>query len=315
VVEKLNSDIKCVVCEGTNLAWLTDQPEDYEYFVRPFRNFREIYCSMCGSTFLYPRPTVDEIISFYPEDYWAYHKEHGLITTLLLSVRSKFRAWQIGRMAAGKPVSIFEIGPGDCSHFDEIKRYGEFTFAGVEINPEMVNLAAKKGYNIELGTLEEIDITPHRGKFDIVFMYHIIEHVLEPKLFVEKVYSLLRQGGSIIGQLPCMDGLERRLFGRYWAGYHYPRHLQIPSRKGIEDVLRRAGFEDMSIRTALNVQPAISLQNLLVGKLGYKTKMRYGKTPLYTLTLMLAAPFCILEYALNKGCIINIQAKKPVKRG
>lgn len=314
MVNWIGAEIKCIICGGEDAKYLTKQPEDYEYSVKPSRNFREIRCSTCSSTFLYPRPTVDELISFYPEDYWAYHKGHGLITEMLLSLRSKFRAWQISKIAEGRPLNVFDVGTGDCSHFDALKRYGNFTFAGVEINPEMANLAREKGYEVEEGILEDIDITHYKEKFDIANVYHIIEHVLYPKLFLEKIYSLLRPGGYVIGQLPCMDGLEQKIFGRYWAGYHYPRHLQVFSRKGIEDILKGVGFEDISVRTALNVQPAISLQNFLVGKLKYKTKMISGKTPIYTVILMFIAPFCIMEYALDNGCIINIRAVKP-KRG
>lgn len=287
------------------------QPEDYEYFIKPERDFTLLQCSGCGSRFMHPRPGVGDLISFYSGDYWAYCRDYGLIARTLLAWRSRFRARGIGKMAAGEPLSIFEIGPGDCRHFDEIKRYGEFVFSGVEINPEMVDLASKKGYRIESGTLEGMDIDPYRGKIDVVFAYHIIEHVIEPGLFIERAHSLLRPGGCIIGQLPCVDGLEQKVFGRYWAGYHYPRHLQIFSRKGLEDMLRGAGFADVSVRTALSVQPSISLQNYLVGKLGYRPAMKSGKTPLYPLILLVAAPFCMLEYAADYGCIINIKAVKP----
>jgi len=174
----------------------------------------------------------------------------------------------------------------------------------------MVDAARNRGYQVALGTLEELDIEGMIGTFDIVTMYQLVEHVLEPALLLKKAHDLLRPGGIIHGQLPCMDSMERRIFGRYWAGYHYPRHLQMISKKGMRWLLETAGFVQSKVSTSLHLQAGISLQNVLVGKLKYRPELRYGKAPVYSLLLLAAAPFCVIEFLLGQGGMMSFEARK-----
>ncbi|MBN1125945.1 MAG: hypothetical protein JXA82_13130 [Sedimentisphaerales bacterium] len=114
-----------------------------------------------------------------------------------------------------------------------------------------------------------------------------------------------------MGQLPNRDSIERMIFGRYWSGYHYPRHLQMLTPKALADLIRRAGFGDIEVKSAIHLIAARSAQNFLVGRLDYRPTMNYGKTPVYSLLLLLVAPFCLVEHAIGKGGMMNVMAKKP----
>jgi hypothetical protein len=141
-------------------------------------------------------------------------------------------------------------------------------------------------------------------------MNHVLEHVIHPRTMLERAYDLLRPGGQIIGQLPTVSSWERRLFGRNWGGYHYPRHLQIPSRTGLANLLGEVGCRDVKIRAAPHIQTTISLQNTLIRR-GWRPRMQYGKTPIYTLLLVTALPYEALAWACDKGGIIDFRAQKP----
>jgi SAM-dependent methyltransferase len=192
-----------------------------------------------------------------------------------------------------------------------MSKYGEFEFAGVEIKPEMVEAAAKRGYRVEPGTIESLDTTLYENRFDIVTMYQLVEHVLDPRLLFRKAFSILKPGGYVLGQLPSMDCIERLIFGRYWAGYHYPRHIQMITRNALRDLIREAGFVNVDVKSALHIHAAQSTQNFLIGTLGYHPKITYGKTPVYSSLLLLSAPFCLIEHLIDKGGMMNFMAKKP----
>jgi SAM-dependent methyltransferase len=303
---------QCVICGGSDCYAVERQPSDYEYFVKPKRDLKVFHCRTCGSEFVYPRPTVDELVSFYPLDYHTYNDDHGFIAGALVSMRSKARARFFNKLFKTRPISLFDIGAGDCRHFKDMSKYGEFEFAGVEIKPEMVEAAAKRGYHVESGTIESLDTTPYENYFDIVTMYQLVEHVLEPRLLFRKAFSILKPGGYIMGQLPSMDCIERQIFGRYWAGYHYPRHIQMLTRDALGNLIQNAGFTNVDIKSALHLHAAQSTQNFLIGKLGYHPKITYGKTPLYSSLLLLAAPFCLVEHLIDKGGMMNFMAQKPL---
>jgi SAM-dependent methyltransferase len=300
---------KCVICQRANLQELANQPEDYEYFVKSSRKFKTWHCRDCGSRVVYPHSTLEELISFYPLDYHAYSSDHGEIAQILVDVRARMRAGQMIKLADNLPVRLFDVGAGDCRHFIDMSKHGNFEFAGVEIKPEMVEAARANGFHVEQGTLEGLDISSLKGKFDIVTMYQLVEHVLDPQLLLEKAKALLKPGGYVLGQLPSMDSFERKVFGCYWAGYHFPRHLQMLEKSGMSLILKRAGFEDVRVTGALHLQAALSFQNMIAGKLKRRPKMIFGKTPFYSGLLLAAIPFCAFEYICGQPGMMNFSAR------
>lgn len=305
------SEVLCVMCGGQDVRALPDQPEDYEYFMVPGQGLRFYHCDKCHSEFIHPRPTVEELISYYPLGYHVYNEDHGFIARTLVKIRSRVRAGSFLRLVSTRPVRLFDVGAGDCRHFIDMSKYGDFEFAGVEIKPEMVEKALERGFKVESGTIEDMDTSPYENSFDIVTMYQLVEHVLDPEILFEKAFSILKPGGYVTGQLPSMDCIERNLFGRYWAAYHYPRHLQLLTKKSLHGLIEQSGFRDISVKSALHLQAAQSIQNVLVGKCGYRPKITYGKTPIYSGLLLLAAPFCLAEHLIGRGGMMNFIARKP----
>ncbi len=305
------ASIVCPICEGAGARRLERQPQDYEYWVETEREFAEYGCPDCASEFLYPRPTAAEVVAMYPAHYHAYHDDHGLVARALVGLRARTRARSYARFA-GEGGRLFDVGAGDCRHFEELRKFCRLECAGVEIQPEMAARARERGYDVATGTLEEMDVTAHVGGYDIVSMNHLIEHVVDPRLVFEKAWQLLKPGGTVLGQLPCKDSWEARLFGAYWAGYHYPRHLQVFTRAGLRRALEAAGFGEQVIATAPHLQTALSVQNLLVAR-GWRPRMQHGKTPVYSVLLLGVLPFEGLAYLSNRGGIIDFRARKPVR--
>jgi hypothetical protein len=141
-------------------------------------------------------------------------------------------------------------------------------------------------------------------------MNHVLEHVVYPHTMLERARDLLRPGGYVIGQLPTVSSWEHGLFGRNWGGYHYPRHLQIPSKAGLSGLLGDVGFGAVKIRSAPHIQTTISMQNTLVRR-GWRPAMHNGKTPLYGALLVSALPYETVAWLCDEGGIVDFQAQKP----
>jgi SAM-dependent methyltransferase len=298
----------CPICRSPDTSRLRSDIVDFEYFVVPPRPFLMQRCRQCGSQFLNPRPTEAELPPFYPSDYHAYNENHGTVARLLVGARARARARMYGGLVPGGHGSIFDVGTGDCRHFDELRKYIDLECAGVEIQPEIAAKGRARGYDVLEGTLEEADLTGYLGRFDVVSMNHVLEHVVSPRTMLERARALLRPGGHLIGQLPTVSSWECRLFGRTWGGYHYPRHLQIPSRQGLAGLLEEVGFGQVTIRSAPHIQTTISLQNTLVSR-GWRPKMQYGKTPAYSALLVASLPFESVAWAFDRGGIIDFRAQ------
>jgi SAM-dependent methyltransferase len=301
--------VRCPICSSDHTRLYRSDVVDLEYFVIPPRDFDMQKCGDCGSEFLNPRPLESELPPFYPSDYHAYNENHSGVARLLVQFRSRSRARFYGRLIRSRSGSIFDVGTGDCRHFDELRRFLDLECAGIEIQPDVAAKGRARGYDVLEGTLEGADLSGHVGRYDIVSMNHILEHVVSPHTMLERANDLLRPGGHVIGQLPTVSSWENRLFGHNWGGYHYPRHLQIPSKSGLAGLLQDVGFTSVKIRSAPHIQTTISLQNTLVRR-GWRPSMRNGKTPAYGALLIAALPFETVAWLCDEGGIVNFQAQK-----
>jgi SAM-dependent methyltransferase len=301
----------CPIC-GSEHTWLyRDDVVDLEYFVVPPRAFAVEKCAHCNSEFLIPRPTEEELPPFYPSDYHAYNENHGGVARLLVQARARARARFYGHLIPHRPGRLFDVGTGDCRHFDELRRFLDLECAGIEIQPEVAAKGRARGYDVLDGTLETADLTGHLGTYDVVSMNHVLEHVVQPRTMLERSFDLLQPGGYVIGQLPTVSSWEHDIFGHNWGGYHFPRHLQIPSRPGLAGLLAEVGFEAVTIRSAPHIQTTISLQNTLVRR-GWRPAMHNGKTPIYTELLCAALPYESVAWLFDRGGIIDFRGRKPL---
>jgi SAM-dependent methyltransferase len=283
---------------------------DWEYSVVPGQALTMLGCLECRSEYLNPRPSEADLLTYYPSHYHAYHEDHGTVAAPLVAMRARARGARYQAAFANPQAGfLFDVGVGDCRHFDELRQSCNVHCAGVEINAAMAQRGRDRGYDVVNGTLERLPLDGREGRYDIVSMNHVIEHVIDPRLVVEKALRLLRPGGMLVGQLPTNDSWERRLFGRRWGGYHFPRHLQAFSRGGLREMLASVGFVDVRVRTAPHLQTALSLQNSLIS-LNWRPRMRFGKAPIYSLLLVAVLPFEFVAWLANRGGIINFSARK-----
>jgi SAM-dependent methyltransferase len=302
--------VPCPIC-GSELTrpYRTDVV-DLEYFVVPARPFKVQKCEECDTEFLSPRPLESELPPFYPSDYHAYNENHSGVARLLVGLRARSRARLYGSLVQGGRGRIFDVGTGDCRHFDELRRFLDLECAGVEIQPDVAAKGRARGYDVLEGSLETADLSGHVGRYDVVSMNHIVEHVVNPHTMLERSFELLRPGGYVIGQLPTVSSWESKLFGHNFGGYHFPRHLQIPSKGGLRDLLGDVGFTSVHIRSAPHIQTTISLQNSLVRR-GWHPNMHNGKTPAYGALMVAALPYEFVAWLSDEGGIVNFKAQKP----
>ena len=198
----------CPICGSARTKLYRSNVRDLEYFVEPPRPLLVHRCEECASEFLAPRPKESDLPPFYPSDYHAYNENHSGVARLLVQFRARARAKLYGGLIPGGRGRIFDVGTGDCRHFDELRRYLDLECAGVEIQPDVAAKGRARGYDVIEGTLEGADLTGHLGRYDVVSMNHVLEHVVQPHTMLERAFDLLRPGGYLIGQLPTVSSWE-----------------------------------------------------------------------------------------------------------
>jgi SAM-dependent methyltransferase len=102
------------------------------------------------------------------------------------------------------------------------------------------------GLTALVGTLPHSDLQP--GSFDVVTMWHSLEHVHRPLEILRETYRLLVPGGKLIVATPNIQSLPFYLFRRDWFGLDLPRHLTHFTPSTLTAMLQTAGFRADPVR-------------------------------------------------------------------
>jgi len=142
----------------------------------------------------------------YKEDFWqAYHLEEMIRTDFkskagqdhILTQQSMYSYYK--KYLSNKK-DILEIGAGTGIHLIMFDKMG-FNVTGIEPDTrstEFINQKLKHGKCIN-GFIEDTQINE---KFDVIFLYHTLEHITKPDLLLEKCNGLLRNDGIVIIAVP-----------------------------------------------------------------------------------------------------------------
>jgi hypothetical protein len=310
MIQDTETEISCPVCNTVDSHDLPVLPKDYEYQVEIAADFGIRVCNVCSSEFVWPRPSLDELRRMYPDNYYAYGTEMGSFWQVIYNWWCRSEAKRLLNLSAKRPLHLFDIGAGDCRRFKAMGSTGEFKFSGVEMNQEMAQAGCDEGFDISPGAFEEFDQSGKAGTVDVLTINHVIEHVTDPYETMRKAHSLLADDGVFTGRTPKLDSTGHRYFGRYWSGYHFPRHLHLFSRESLELLLRKSGFREVEIVEELNLFPALSLQNFLLGKLGLPLSLEGGHSRIWTLLVFLTAPLSFFDYLFRRSDCMIFSARK-----
>ena len=110
---------------------------------------------------------------------------------------------------------------------------------GIEISKFASSHASKFG-NIHNGTLDDFD---EKLKFDVIVMNHVIEHLENPVGALQKIYKLLKPGGTFIIGTPNFDSAAARRYGSNFRLLHDPTHISLFSSDSMHRCLRDQNFK------------------------------------------------------------------------
>jgi SAM-dependent methyltransferase len=156
--------------------------------------------------------------------------------------------------------------------------------------------------------------------FDFVTMFHVLEHVPEPRKALQFACGRLKPDGSLIIQVPNVGSLQARLFASRWYGLDVPRHVINYSPDALRRILAQAELQVSAVkRFSLRDNPASVASSLLPGldPLGRKVRKR-SAAPILELFLELAylglllcsLPIALAETACGCGGTLWVQAKR-----
>jgi len=234
---------ECISCQ-TPLNMLRPDIKDYEYGV--VWKSQLVMCKKCGLVTHEPQIEPKEISSLYPSTYLAHTASSGS-KSIYGFLKQRLAKHTLNKLAKKIPKDgvFLEVG---CGNAHLLKRLSEarkdISVVGVDI--EDVKKPELHQFTFHHGQLEEVDI-PAKS-IDVIYCSNLIEHVPDPRVFLQKCLAILKPGGLLYGVTPNHLSLDRYIFRKYWAGYHYPRHTFVFNHKNLKHLMQKQGFNRVSIK-------------------------------------------------------------------
>jgi SAM-dependent methyltransferase len=208
-----------------------------------------------------PAPTEAELTAFYTTTYYSGNEGRSPdIKRLRENAESANaeRAWRDATIYADVLHYLEELLPERGRVVDVGCGTGEFvsfmdaipgwSASGVELAPDAVALATDRGANVTVGTIDDVAGTSGRG-FDVLAMFNVLEHVLDPWAVLDAASDLLRPGGILIVQVPNdFSELQSAICSHigtdpWWIAS--PDHVNYFGFDSLDRTLARHGFSSL----------------------------------------------------------------------
>lgn len=230
---------KCPWC-GSDKAqinlWLKDEFLSKE-------DFHICECLNCGLLYTMPRPSKDKIGEYYKSEEYYSHQENkkGFIPKVYeavkkINLKHKYKLASNG-LKVGKVLDV-GCGVGDFLHTAEMHGW-ECT--GVEPS-EDAKVIAQKRMNGKIISSEDLENIPE-GFFDLITMWHVLEHVDDLRWQVEQLRRLVKPKGRVVIALPNYKSYDGQYYKKLWAAYDVPRHLNHFNKTTLTKIFKACGME------------------------------------------------------------------------
>jgi SAM-dependent methyltransferase len=241
----------CPICGCADARRMFARPPEHDPSGRVFTIVR---CHDCGVERLDPLPTEAELDDAYGAAYYAGHSPDEGIAGRLRRI-----AWssEIRRLTPylrpGR--EVLEVGCGTGELLASIRRRHGCVVTGVERSSSAIEATRSKGIPVHAGTLE--DAAFEDGRFDVILMRHVVEHVPSPRDLLTAAGRLLSDRGVLLITIPVTEGWDYRIFGELWDGYEVPVHIYHFPPRAIDRLLADTGFVVRSRSHSLVPNPFI----------------------------------------------------------
>lgn len=212
----------------------------------PGATFAAVRCTACQLIRLDPVPTPEELAPYYGPDYLPHRgaAAWGRFARLVeIAGRRQDRArvqWARRAVALTPASRVLDLGCGRPTFLTALRQATGATCVGFDADASAWgDTAAWPGLELHAGALDALS----PGPFDLVTMWHALEHLPDPLGTLASLRQRIRPGGALVVEVPDYDSLTRRLHGVHWSGWSTPRHLVTFTSATLRATLQKAGWQ------------------------------------------------------------------------
>jgi SAM-dependent methyltransferase len=235
--------VACYLCGGTESSPFITAEDDLTG--KPGR-FTFVTCSRCGLRYQNPRLTVEHIKAYYDDEYIAHRKKKdwGPLTGFFNWAmdrhdREKDKiVSRFVRLDAGS--DVLDVGCAVGTFLQKMRSRHGARATGVDFK-DLSASPTLDGVDFRCGLFYEQAFGDKR--FDLVTMWHFLEHDYDPMRTLATARDLLKPDGRLVIEVPRLDSTTFRLYGNRWPGLQAPQHTVLYDRTTFLLAMDKAGLD------------------------------------------------------------------------
>jgi SAM-dependent methyltransferase len=215
-----------------------------------------------------------------------------------------------------------DVGCGSGTLIGILKGKG-FEVLGLDFSAEAAEAAsAENDVRVIVGSLQDAGFED--SSFDVVTLFHVMEHVTNPRQVLAEVRRILKPSGCLVVQVPNIDSWQCKVFGAQWYGLDIPRHVIDYSRASMRKLLEDCGFgirrtrhfnlRDNAPALVSSLFPSLDPVSRAVRHRRHNMQetatAAWSRHMSYLFFVLCAYPIAMVESAFGRGATIMIEARR-----
>ena len=259
--------MKCPVCQNLKTQYFLETANTHGSFRLSQEKFVILLCPLCGVIF--PRVVAGKNFykRYYPQNYYISSRLTNPILQRTYCLAAKFfLRLQLGRYLKTGRVLDFGCGKGEflASLPPTTEKYG------VTINQQAVKFIKEHYSGINIFSDWE-KLRSKRLKFDLITLWHALEHLAAPEKILGELVPLLRRDGFLVISTPNSCSLGFSIFKGNWFHLDTPRHLVIFNLDVLRNLYKKVGLKIVDVKINL-IEFPLDLFHSLYNQLRTKKK-------------------------------------------
>ena len=208
--------------------------------------FRFVRCGRCSLVYQDPRVTLDAIAAYYDDTYIAHRKKRnwGVLTPLFERAMNKLDADKAAivsrHVTLNSDTQVLDVGCAVGTFLAHVRAQYGCRVAGLDFK-DLSGAESMRDVEFHCGVFYDAQLASQR--FDLVTMWHFLEHDYDPIRSLDEAHRVLRPGGTLVIEVPRLDSRTFRWFADRWPGLQAPQHTVLFDRDTLLRAVRRSGFE------------------------------------------------------------------------
>jgi SAM-dependent methyltransferase len=311
--------VPCVICHVTDVRRLFPAARG------PARAFPLVRCDRCGLVFEEFARSEEDLEEAQRDAYGQ--PQRRFISPVELGVRLFCRSRvRLAHRLLPHSGRVLDVGCGRGLFLRMLEQRGH-RVRGTELSAATA-ANADPAIPVDVGELRPGRYEPR--SFDLICMWHVLEHMRRPDLALQAASEALVPGGALLIAVPNFDSLQARLGGELWFHLDLPRHIFHFTPETLRRLLQDSGFVLDRCRTGQWEMDPFGLLQTTLNRMGLRHNALYDTLrnnpvvardlsrplrafllTLFPIGMFLALPFSVIFRLAGRAGTLIAVARKP----